>query len=458
MSRMDTFRRHMALHGSNLPPSRAALACLPCRQSKRRCEGQIPTCSACSAISQPCVWPVSVNKGGRINRKGNTASVGRTDARRQTELLPGERQLDPAGPMEDIDTSRHLEEMESPMDLTAPDADCPGQLAAYEQLMDVYFDKFHHHWPIVHEKSIRLRQGPKILIKTVVTIGLYMTGNEEGKMMAKRILEGFLHKSGELLSSLTPLLEAGKFMLMTRHLPDLQAVLLQAIMIPRLTEQDLAAGIMIDSMLSKAMDLAGVYGQSAIDLASVYPDEQVTNPTFVRESFQRLAVCHFKFRVLFQAFCREKYPWYRFASLTEPSAMRIKIPTPPALFEGMSTTEARSCAMAGGEQLISDVCQAAILAGNEKELDPIDAFQPGLRRTMWLWMIRAGDDDLVFTKHAFSFSESALFSPSYNSSSDSFKPAWFWSDSPFQVTRVWVSLSGSSLMLPKFRASVAVLM
>jgi hypothetical protein len=86
---------------------------------------------------------------------------------------------------------------------------------------------------------------------------------------------------------LTPLLEAGKFMLMTRHLPDLQAVLLQAIMIPRLTEQDLAAGIMIDSMLSKAMDLAGVYGQSAIDLASVYPDEQVTNPTFVRESFQR---------------------------------------------------------------------------------------------------------------------------------------------------------------------------
>jgi hypothetical protein len=104
--------------------------------------------------------------------------------------------------MEDIDTSRHLEEMESPMDLTAPDADCPGQLAAYEQLMDVYFDKFHHHWPIVHEKSIRLRQGPKILIKTVVTIGLYMTGNEEGKMMAKRILEGFLHKSGELLVGL----------------------------------------------------------------------------------------------------------------------------------------------------------------------------------------------------------------------------------------------------------------
>jgi hypothetical protein len=83
--------------------------------------------------------------------------------------------------------------------------------------------------------------------------------------------------------------------------------------------------------------------------------------------------------------------------------MRIKIPTPPALFEGMSTTEARSCAMAGGEQLISDVCQAAILAGNEKELDPIDAFQPGLGRTMWLWMIRAGDDDLVFTKHVRDF-------------------------------------------------------
>lgn len=83
--------------------------------------------------------------------------------------------------------------------------------------------------------------------------------------------------------------------------------------------------------------------------------------------------------------------------------MRIKIPTSPALFEGMSTSEAQSYVMAGGEQLISDVCQAAILAGSEKELDPIDEFQPGLGRTMWLWMTRAGDDDPVFIEHVRSF-------------------------------------------------------
>lgn len=88
--------------------------------------------------------------------------------------------------------------------LTAPAPECPGKLAMYDKLIAVYFEKFHHHWPIVHEKSIRLRNAPQVLVKTVVTIGLYLTDNIEAQNMAKKTLEGFLHQSGNALVSLPP--------------------------------------------------------------------------------------------------------------------------------------------------------------------------------------------------------------------------------------------------------------
>ncbi|KAJ4125655.1 hypothetical protein NW765_001429 [Fusarium oxysporum] len=85
--------------------------------------------------------------------------------------------------------------------LTAPAPECPGKVAMYDKLIAVYFEKFHHHWPIVHEKSIRLRNVPQVLVKTVVTIGLYLTGNTEAQNMAKKTLEGFLHQSGNALAA-----------------------------------------------------------------------------------------------------------------------------------------------------------------------------------------------------------------------------------------------------------------
>ena len=91
--------------------------------------------------------------------------------------------------------------VQNSMALVAPAAECPGKLAMYDQLIAVYFDKFHHHWPILHEEIIRSRRVPQVLLKTVVTIGLYLTGNAELKKMAKDTLERFLHHSGNTLVS-----------------------------------------------------------------------------------------------------------------------------------------------------------------------------------------------------------------------------------------------------------------
>lgn len=88
------------------------------------------------------------------------------------------------------------------MALVAPVEECPGKLAMYDRLIAFYLRAFHHHWPILHEESIRSRRVPQVLLKTVVTIGLYLIGNAEAKKMATDTLERFLHNSGNTLVSI----------------------------------------------------------------------------------------------------------------------------------------------------------------------------------------------------------------------------------------------------------------
>lgn len=85
--------------------------------------------------------------------------------------------------------------------------------------------------------------------------------------------------------------EAGQLFPEPKHLFEFQAILLQAIMIPRLAGEGLATGIMIDSMLSRVLMLAGVYDQNKIDTASNLAGGHNIDPTILRESYQRYAPC-----------------------------------------------------------------------------------------------------------------------------------------------------------------------
>ncbi|KAM0077313.1 hypothetical protein ACKRZS_010617 [Fusarium odoratissimum] len=287
--------------------------------------------------------------------------------------------------------------------LTAPASECPGKLAMYDKLIAVYFEKFHHHWPIVHEKSIRLRNAPQVLVKTVVTIGLYLTENTEAQNLAKRTLESFLHQSGNALATFMTMGEAGRLAPEPEHLPQFQAILLQAIMIPRLTEYGIATGLMIDSMLSRVLMLAGIYDQSRINAASMHSEWQHVDPLTLRDSYQRLALFHFKFHALFQVFCRARYPWHRISGLIEPSLLRIQLPMPLVLWDlqpifllNDEATDSNAISTAGDGQLISDMCQMAVMSGDKKPLEPVDGVQPGLGITLWHWLKRTSDDDPNF--------------------------------------------------------------
>ncbi|CRK17037.1 hypothetical protein BN1723_017507, partial [Verticillium longisporum] len=105
--------------------------------------------------------------------------------------------------MEELECSDNDEcdgpEGQQSMALSAPKAECPGKRLMYDKLLAIYFDKFHHHWPIIHRELTLSRSVPQVLLRTVVTVGLHLSDNLEAKALANSTLERFLEQSGILL-------------------------------------------------------------------------------------------------------------------------------------------------------------------------------------------------------------------------------------------------------------------
>lgn len=88
----------------------------------------------------------------------------------------------------------------------------------------------------------------------------------------------------------------------------------------------------------------------------------------------------------------------------EPSLLRIEPPMPLVLWDLQpislssdgATDSNNAISTAGGGQLISDMCQMAVMSGDKKPLEPVDGVQPGLGIALWHWLTRTSDDDPNF--------------------------------------------------------------
>ncbi|KAG7152441.1 putative transcriptional regulatory protein PB1A11.04c like [Verticillium longisporum] len=199
MTRRDTFRRHMALHGLTVSSNRAPQACLPCRQAKVKCDGQRPACSTCSARSLRCGWSSRSNRTASNDAPATTPQAWKTTNGNSSMRI-----------IEELESSDNYEcggpEDQQSMALSDPNAECPGKRLMYDKLLAIYFDKFHHHWPIIHRELTLSRSVPQVLLRTVVTVGLHLSGNLEAKALANSTLERFLEQSGTTLVSIDQLL------------------------------------------------------------------------------------------------------------------------------------------------------------------------------------------------------------------------------------------------------------
>ncbi|KAL3456619.1 hypothetical protein BJX64DRAFT_270308 [Aspergillus heterothallicus] len=127
--RSDTLRRHIRhSHGESSPISRIR-ACTNCRTLKTRCDGGSP-CRECLRRQIACSLRSST----------------------PPSLAPGSSRLDKE-----------------------------------KRAIDVYFTVFHPHWPFVHQASFHnYGEGP-LLVKSIVAIGLWATGEESARSAAVQL-------------------------------------------------------------------------------------------------------------------------------------------------------------------------------------------------------------------------------------------------------------------------------
>ncbi|KAL3477078.1 hypothetical protein BJX99DRAFT_246402 [Aspergillus californicus] len=233
--RTDTLRRHQLLHrreGERSIP-RTAKACDQCHLSKTRCDGGTP-CNVCSRRSVECTFfreskkapvrPGSTGEGQdeetdqdllsfnqiyeRIERE---ALVGQIDSPELSNILSGgqpdmpvpEEQATPRL-VEDRGQSikhlllKHEDDLRDQGLLNSPDATPKAlplkspQPLDIEHYTEVYFENFHHHWPILHRPSFRRSQEPQILRLTVAMIGLWVTGEKASRVRAESMHEKLL--------------------------------------------------------------------------------------------------------------------------------------------------------------------------------------------------------------------------------------------------------------------------
>ncbi|KAL3462137.1 hypothetical protein BJX64DRAFT_299768 [Aspergillus heterothallicus] len=204
--RSDTLRRHQQLHLREVPDnaSRATKACDQCHSSKTRCDGKQP-CNVCSRRALECSFNRQSKRGLSKNATiASNASRGQPDSPQSQESLPSVDVIDP-----DRSTAiqsvllQHEEELRQNGILVRPDTttvyaspQASSDGASQPPLdidynVDVYFAHFHPQWPFLHKPSfLRTKDtGPRVLLLTVVMIGLWVTGDVASRLRAEKMHE-----------------------------------------------------------------------------------------------------------------------------------------------------------------------------------------------------------------------------------------------------------------------------
>ncbi|KAL2844413.1 hypothetical protein BJX68DRAFT_269644 [Aspergillus pseudodeflectus] len=208
--RSDTLRRHQQLHlreEANSTP-RAAKACDRCHASKTRCDGRQP-CDVCSRRALCCTFdrrskrPSKGPPATEIGIADSSSSVSESQGSSYGDSLPfvdfdspGAMSLPDHSAIQQSIIRQHEEELRQNRILVPGSAAETGVNRRTENSssdldidynVEVYFAHFHAQWPFLHQPSFMRSKdaGPKVLLLTVVMIGLWVTGDLSSRERAE---------------------------------------------------------------------------------------------------------------------------------------------------------------------------------------------------------------------------------------------------------------------------------
>ncbi|KAL3492284.1 hypothetical protein BJX62DRAFT_224627 [Aspergillus germanicus] len=305
--RSDTLRRHQQLHlreeADNTP--RAAKACDRCHANKTRCDGRQP-CDVCSRRGLCCTFdrrskrpskgPLAATEtagsshGSSVSESQGSSAIQQSIIRQHEEEIRQNRILG-AGAGSAAETSANPNQY--PAEKSSSDLDI-------DYNVEVYFAHFHAQWPFLHKPSfVRSKDsGPKVLLLTVVMIGLWVTGDLSSRERAETM-------HGKLVALLESRIGDWKsqkeFKDRAWPLATFQAILLNIIFstIREATSslQDRCSSLL--RALTTTCIAGGLFSHERMR-AQIHPsDSMLFAWTYVEET-QRLALALFKVNTLFQ--------------------------------------------------------------------------------------------------------------------------------------------------------------
>ncbi|KAL3441766.1 hypothetical protein BJX65DRAFT_322048 [Aspergillus insuetus] len=324
--RSDTLRRHQQLHLREEADStpRAAKACDRCHANKTRCDGRQP-CDVCSRRGLFCTFNRRSKRSAKepvttTDIAGSSSSVSESQGSSYGDSLPfvdfdspDALSLPDHSAIQQSIIRQHEEEIRQnrilgPAGSAAQTSVNQNQYPAEKSSSDldidynveVYFAHFHAQWPFLHKPSfVRSKDcGPKVLLLTVVMIGLWVTGDLSSRERAETM-------HGKLVALLESRIGDWKsqkeFKDRAWPLATFQAILLNIIFstIREATSslQDRCSSLL--RALTTTCIAGGLFSHERMRAQIQPSDSMLFAWTYVEET-QRLALALFKVNTLFQ--------------------------------------------------------------------------------------------------------------------------------------------------------------
>ncbi|OHW99496.1 early growth response protein 1 Is a zinc-finger protein [Colletotrichum incanum] len=395
----------MVLHGPSAPPTRVAQACVPCHRTKTRCDGQQPVCSTCNDKGKPCEWPQP--RGKSLSRSPSSSATAPESTPNLVSLpepmaasmppigIPTQAVM-PLAPMTVGDT----------LDFSTPGSQCILDEGMRLQLESIYFEQFHPHWPLLHREVYAKTAQPKLLMRAVVTVGLWFAGSPEFKNLAIKFHDHLLVETGNKLFDLLEQSRQGLLSPRMDLLPIFQATLISTILVPYRADKSMDNVMMTHAMLLETFKATGVYDQSKINAGSRLCGYS-GYPWIFRELYQRLAVFQFKLHLILQTISMTIHPALRLSRNAEPALLRVKLPIPLMMWDGPSAqwcgvvpTDPALLDMSDDDGLvISLMCEEATLTMDNTPLVPLLSWDRCLGMAIWCWCLRGNESDKEFIEN-----------------------------------------------------------
>ncbi|WQF89890.1 hypothetical protein CDEST_14904 [Colletotrichum destructivum] len=397
-TRGDTLRRHMVLHGPSAPPTRVAQACVPCHRTKTRCDGQQPVCSTCSDKGRSCEWPQPRSVSSSRSPSGSvTASDTTPNPIALPEPMVTASVPPPPLPMTIGDT----------LDFSIPGSRCILDEGMKLQLQRVYFEHFHPLWPLLHREVYETTAQPNLLMRSVLTVGLWFSGSPGSRNLAIKFHDHLLIETGNKLLELLELSRQGLLSPQPEILPVFQAILICTILVPYRADYSRDNVMMAHSMLLETFKASGVYDQFKINAGSLLCGHSAY-PWIFRELYQRLAVFQFKLHLILQTIFVTMHPVLRLSRNAEPALLHVRLPLPLGMWDGptaqwcgMVPTDPALLDMDGDDDrmLVSRMCEEATLTMDNTPLLPLLSWDRCLGMAIWCWCLRGNESDKEFIEN-----------------------------------------------------------